>query len=257
MASLPEIKALITRPELSGEDLSLLIRARGGCAWSLPLIAIEPLKDNAMQDIKKYASIFSSLTGIIFISRFAALYGAAVVNEYVRQAGNSLPTCYAIGSGTASVLKKYNIEAGFARESSSEALAELSAFQAVSERNFLIIKGEGGRSYLKDTLESRGACINELCLYRRKKLIYPANKLDETVCRHKINVIVITSGEILENFLDQVKLSLLGRVTLLVPGVRIMAMAKRYGCPYVVCSSGAGHHAVLKSLTELQKQMSN
>ena len=257
MAPLSEIKALITRPRSPGEDLSLLIRARGGCAWHLPLIAIEPLRDNAMQDIEKYRSTFSSLTGIIFVSRFAAFYGATVINEYARQENKPLPACYAIGPSTASVLKQHNIEAGFARESNSEALAALSEFQAVSGQNFLIIKGEGGRSYLKDTLENRGACIKEMCLYRRNKLIYPANKLDQTVCQHKINVIVITSGQILENFLDQIELSLLTRVTLLVPGTRIMAMAKQYGCPNVVYSSGAEHYAVLKSLSDLQKQMGN
>ena len=240
------LNVLVTRPKLYGEQLSLLIRKCGGHAVSLPMIKTEVISsiqpENPVTKSRHYA-------GIIFVSKIAAELGANLAKKY------PLAKIYAMGEGTAKVLAKHDIVAEFASDSRSEALAELDSLKAITGEWLLIVKGEGGRTYLKEMLESRGNTVNNVDLYRRKSLVYPNEQLNNTLLNERINTVVVTSEQILRSFLYQVNYKYLKTINLIVPSQRIMYIALERKCSGVICSEGSDNNSVLNCLANLRKAL--
>ena len=241
MGRLSGVRALITRPQPQCDELVGLVKELGGAAYALPLVGIEPvpLKNIDVPAVSTYAFV-------IFVSRPAAMFGSALVKG--AQVKGAKVCCYAIGPGTAETLKQEGVLACFSQEANSESLVDMRVLKQISGQKVLIIKGEGGRTYLKDTLQKRGAIVDTLDLYQRENLTYSFNTINNLVIEHRINVVVITSGQILANLLSQVDRSLIDRLNVIIPGQRLMKIAKKSGLVRLICATGANNNAILNSL---------
>lgn len=72
------------------------------------------------------------------------------------------------GSGTAAVLTQADLPVVYpSAENTAEAVLALPETQAVADKKWLIVKGEGGRDTFTSTLTARGAEVTEMVLYRR------------------------------------------------------------------------------------------
>lgn len=240
MKSLSGLRVLVTRPQPQNDELSAMITERGGQAYSLPLIKIEPL---AVVDLSP--EVLSAYTFAIFVSRPAAQLGGRLVK------GTEVD-CYAVGESTAATLKESGIFADYAQNADSESLMQAIGDKPLKGHNVLIIKGEGGRTYLQDVLRQKGAVVDTLDLYRRVTHIYPENAMSNILMMHKVHAIVVTSGQILEGLLSQIDTHLFDKVVLVVPGRRVMKMAESRGIRHLICATGADNNAILSSLSELE-----
>ena len=79
----------------------------------------------------------------------------------------------------------------------SEKLLKLAPLQHVKHKSVLIIKGEGGRGLLHETLESRGANINSIDVYQRTL----PKSINLDALNAKIDLLLFTSSETVKNFL--------------------------------------------------------
>jgi uroporphyrinogen III methyltransferase / synthase len=111
----------------------------------------------------------------IFVSQHAVT-GALKGNQLVKELMPS--SLFAIGSKTAETLNELGYsEVMVPEQFNSESLLAHPALQAVAAKDILLVKGEGGRTLIAETLTARGARVVPLEVYRRQALIQQLNGL--------------------------------------------------------------------------------
>lgn len=187
---------LITRPADQSSYLHELLKREGANVIALPTIEIFPEKSTTIspviQQLNEYAIV-------IFTSVNAVKHSIQLLNHY----WSSLPPniqLAAIGASTKQALEKQGWQCNIFPETnfSSEGLLELEFFHTIKNKNILIITGKNGRDYLANTLKSRQALVTEVLCYERKMPKY-SNLIIIDLTKHKIDFIVCTSNESLEN----------------------------------------------------------
>ena len=173
------LNVLVTRPIHQSENLAKLIREKGGNPILFPVIEIQPVQANLLD------YNFNEFDLAIFISANAVKYSIPVNIE-----------CFAVGKATANCLKTAKFPAP---PFNSEALLEMPEMQesAISGKKIAVFRGEGGRELLAKTLKQRGASVTYINVYKRVQPPVPA-----WIHNIKIDIIVITSSEGLQNFMN-------------------------------------------------------
>lgn len=206
------VRVFVTRPAHQAAAFCQLIEQAGGTALRFPTVTIEPSSN--------FATTAESLANpeqfdlIIFTSPNAVSFAKPALCY------SPVPKWLAIGPKTAAALSQItNIEPLHAKDSfNSEAALQLDVLKAVAGKNILIVKGEGGRSLLANTLTKRGATVQSAEVYRRIK---PTDWQAESALEMLQNshVVTVTSVGILQNLytmlatLDEKKLLSLPVVT--------------------------------------------
>lgn len=173
---------MVTRPRELAQGLARLVEEAGGRAIVFPAIDIEPLEVDApagRYDI------------VVFVSPTAVAHGA-------RWIGAGAKTL-ALGAGTAQRIGKLGKEAIFPSSGAdSEALLALPELAHVAGMRIAIVRGEGGRALLGDTLRARGAEVRYVECYRRLRPgADPAPLLAAG-----IDAVTVSSGEALEHLFE-------------------------------------------------------
>ena len=196
---------LLTRPRQQADKLADMIRAENGEAIIFPTIEIEPLADS-MALRRRFANP-GAYQYLIFVSRNAV---TTAFQHYIREPERLGQTgVIAIGRGTAGELAAYGIQpvlpaTGQADTEALLAMPELGR-ASLAGRAVLIIRGEGGRGLLAETLLRRGARVSHASVYRRRLPRYEKNHLQGLWQDRAIDAAVVTSNTGLENL---VKLTL-------------------------------------------------
>ena len=190
-ACLRGARVLVTRPAHQAESLAQRIEAAGGEAVRLPVIEIAPPANPAA--LHAVLERLHEFAYAIFISPNA-------VRQFLPRLGaRGLPPdlqLAAVGQGTLHALN----EAGCgqviapAERFDSEALLELLPRAAVSGRNILIVRGEGGREQLGQSLCARGARVTYAECYRRVPPPQPDAAALARLRQGEIDILVITSA---------------------------------------------------------------
>jgi uroporphyrinogen-III synthase len=195
-ADLGGVGVLITRPAGQSGRVAELILASGGEPILFPAMRIEPLPDidrtAVLSDLQQFGLV-------IFVSPNAV----RVAMPHILKNGG-LPArakVAAVGPGTAAELKKSGVrniispQEGF----DSEALIrELSSLPLGSSRA-LVVRGQGGRELLGETLRSRGAKVEYLECYRR---VTPDGDMEELLPSWRsgdLKACIATSSTIVTN----------------------------------------------------------
>jgi uroporphyrinogen-III synthase len=177
---------------------------------------------------------------VIFISPNAAQFGLAAI----RSAGHTLATSkvFAVGPGTTRALQGQGVtEIITPPGQDSEALLALPQLQDVAGKRVVIVRGEGGRALLADTLSARGAEVHCLECYRR---LCPPTDAAPLLARWQaggIDAVTVTSAETLHNLaalLGETGASLLAATPLFAPHEKIAEAARHFGITHVVATSG-------------------
>jgi len=244
MNSLKNICVLVTRPRPAGEVLCEKIQALGGATVYLPTIEFASLPQ-AEQQLDQY-------DWIIFISQEAVERSISFLGSISKKTRIA-----AMGETTANALQA----AGMTdvvyplHEWTSEGLLDLAFFKKVDRQKILLVRGEGGRELLSETLMARGAQVDHLPVYRRQMPVYASiNPYLELLRQKKIDVVVCTSGESLHNLMTIIGVenqSLLVEIKLIVVSQRLVALAKEYHFQQVFQAKNASHHAIISSLEDL------
>ena len=242
---------MVTRPVEQAQALITEIEQYGGQVVFAPMIAIEPLvNDAATRAIKQLAEY----DAVIFISKNAADHGlkqiAAAKQSLAKQA------VFAVGVGTASRLRELGLADVHTPKSefSSEGLLKMPGLSAheIHDKRVLIMRGAGGRELLAQALQQRGARVDYCEVYAR---VVPDTRLTEVLRASKItapDIAIITSPEALTNLaekIDQEGLNVMYDVPLMVAGERTAQEVERRGFtlePIVV--DNPGDHSLVEAL---------
>jgi len=240
---------LITRPVEQADGLCQAVRAAGGRALLFPAMEIREGGDR-----ERLRETFHGLAAFhlsIFVSANAVRFSL----PWFRAAGGVPPgmRLAAVGKATARALEQQLAApdlvpaAGF----DSEALLALPELQRVAGQAILILRGEGGRPLLGDTLVQRGAAVVYAEVYQRACPAADATPLLDGW--DNVQVVTATSEELLENLIrlfgTHGRAALLGK-PLLVISPRLADHAREKGFREVLQTRDPSDEAVLAALVE-------
>jgi uroporphyrin-3 C-methyltransferase len=242
---------VVTRPAAQAEVLGRAIEAHGGRVVYFPVLEIQPLSDQSA--LLACASRLAEFDLAFFVSPNAVEYGLAALTA----ATPWPPTLKvaAVGQGSARALAAYGFTDVIAPQSGfdTEAVLALPVFSAaaIQGRAVLILRGDGGRELLGDTLLARGARVEYLGCYHRICPATPAQALLAPCERGEIDALTLTSSEGCDNLLSIVGAPAMDRLAALpvfVPHPRIAERCHEHGFTHVHVTA-SGDEALVHALT--------
>lgn len=225
---------VVTRPlELAG-SFAGRIEAAGGRAVVFPAIEIEPLPPpEPLQRLREYDLV-------VFVSP-SAVAMAAADTDGVQVA--------AVGAGTRQALERRGARAVLAPAAGadSEALLAMPELADMRGRRVLIVRGEGGRALLGDTLASRGARIDYAECYRRRLPAADPAPLLAQWATGAVHAVTFFSAESVANFAKLVGADRLRDTPVFVSHQRVARAAAQQGARAAIVA-GPGDAEMLERL---------
>ncbi|MCU7554767.1 uroporphyrinogen-III synthase [Alteromonas sp. ASW11-19] len=154
----------------------------------------------------------------------------------------------AVGDATARALAQCNTVIVIPQPQTSEGVLALPALSAAQCRSVVIIKGEGGRTAIADTLISRGIAVAAYCVYRRVRLAEPIQS-NHWQWSH-VKGIIATSEEMASQLWQQAPQAQAAALPWLTVSERVACAIRALGVKDVAVSAGASDHALIKWVKE-------
>ncbi len=238
---------LIVRPPHADDPLIAELATLGCQVFECPVMRIAPFAADNSALIARLRRL-DDYHKAIFVSRRAAQLSLSWCDRQGRPWPPHLQ-CFAVGERSAEPLRARRIAVNVpACGANSEMLLALPELQQVSGQRVLILRGEGGRTLLADTLAARGADVDYCDLYRRVVDVGQTRQLQNLLASKSQLLVVIHSVELMyavRQVLGAESQSLLAHHCLLVPGERVAAEVRRVcGAKIIVAPSAATEHMV-------------
>ncbi|MDE2149587.1 MAG: uroporphyrinogen-III synthase [Gammaproteobacteria bacterium] len=212
---------LVTRPSPQADRQVGLIRAAGGRALLLPLLAIDAADDPAAASVALMQpaalSIFTSVNAVTAAARLLPPPWPGL--------------CAATGTATAAALRQQGVDPVLEPlRDGAAGLLELPQLRALRGRRVRLVCGQNPLPDLARGLRVRGAELIVAEVYRRRRLPHPPQRLRELLA--DAQAAIVTSGEALEHLLNltpgDARPHLLA-LQLALPSPRIAAQARTAG----------------------------
>jgi uroporphyrinogen-III synthase len=247
--SLQGVGVLVTRPRTQANELVNAIEAQGGHAFCFPVIEIAPFDTNI---VDKQAAALETPDIVIFVSRNAVEYG-------IRYTGGG--QIAAIGPATAKAVKAAGriVDIQPASGYDSEHLLSEPALRDVAGKQVRIIRGTTGRELLAEELTARGALVDYLSVYERRRPKIGSETLAELESRWRqghINVVTIMSVQSLANLVELLPTwcaEQLELTPLVTPAGRVLKeVLDRYPSSRPILAPGPGADDMVRAIIALQ-----
>ena len=241
---------LVTRPAEQAQRLIGLIDAAGGRAIRFPVLEIiGPAQPRVL--IQELVGLGPDGI-IVFVSGNAARHALGALREQ----GLPLPVAeyVATGPGTERAIRAFGLTPVTTAPTpfDSEALLTMRGMQAVVGRRILIVRGDGGRPLLGDTLRARGANVTYVEAYRRRVPEADPGPVLALWAAGGVQIVTVASSLSLTNLHELIGAQgrdLLRRTPLVVISGRTAAMAERFGIEMpVLLTREASDEAIMETL---------
>jgi uroporphyrinogen-III synthase len=248
------LSVLVTRPEHQAEGLCDLIQAAHGRPIRFPTLVIRGPADKQAARAGLLAASKADL--LIFVSANAVQYAFPLLPD-------QLPldiAIAAVGQATARALSDAGLDPTLVPERmDSEGLLALPELNAVAGKSVVILRGNGGRELLAETLRDRGARVTQVEVYRRelpqrsagaRNLVDGWNRL--------VDVAIATSSAIFDNLVEllgEQGLARLRHTPLVVVSQRTAEHALANGCEVVFVAASASDSDLLGALCEVEETL--
>ena len=195
-ATLANKTIIVTRPLTKIQNLCMQLEARQAKVVHFPVISISPIIE--LETAEKILQRIVNYNLVIFISVNAVNCCVSIAQQL--NIGLAKCSMAAVGSATKLALEShgYKVDISPEQKFSSEALLEHTALQNISQQNILIVRGLGGREFLRQELEQRGAKVDYLEVYERK-LPTSRNPIDLSTLSNNDSRVLIYSAESAQN----------------------------------------------------------
>ncbi len=249
-------RVLVTRPAHQASNLINLLRSQGATPVALPLLEIQPVteQDPAYHPLKSQIMDLDLFHKVIFISPNAARLGCEWIDLYWPQLPIAIDWL-AVGKQSAQQLSNFGIDAyhnplGY----DSEALLQAPMLQDVQDQKILIMRGQGGRETLAETLKARGAEVSYAELYQRCCPTYNSETISQAFTPQP-DSILISSGAGIDNLMQlsqqhtaELSTDSLLSCHLVVPSERVRKLAETAGFKRITLAPGPDDEAMLQAL---------
>ena len=232
----------VTRPRAQAAPLANAIAGAGGTPLLFPLLEILPVADPLA--LENDVARLPGAALAIFISPNAVDHALPLILAHGPWPVGLVPA--AVGQGTVKALAARGVTGCIApRERfDSEALLALPelAGERVSGKRVVILRGDGGRELLADTLRARGATVECVACYRRAGPTGGVHILMERWRAGRLDALTVSSSEGLRHLLDLLDAegcSFLARTPVFVPHARIAENARASGLQKIILTDPA------------------
>lgn len=241
---------VVTRPAAQAGHLAAEIERLGGHAVLFPVLAIQDLEDPL--PLRELAARLDDFDLVVFVSPNAVNKALNIICAQ-RSWPEQLPVAV-MGLASQREVARFGIArvTAPAYRHDSEALLELPQMQTLAGKRVLILRGDGGRELLADTLAQRGAKVELVTCYRRGKPNIDATPLLELWARRQLDAITVTSSEGLRNLFDMIGSAgqaALQNTPLFAPHLRIIEAARSLGLQRLV-PTAAGDEGLLAGMID-------
>ncbi|NNN46037.1 MULTISPECIES: uroporphyrinogen-III synthase [unclassified Vibrio] len=237
---------LVTRPGEDGIELCHRLTERGYKALHHPLITI-----TAGRELTQLCVELAQYDLIMAVSQSAV----SLTQQGLQAQGLPWPTnaiYLAIGQKTAQVLSKACQQpVHYPEISDSEHLLELPVLQEVHQKRMVILRGNGGRELISQTLTQRSAQVWCREVYRRVELPFDWQPMLQRWQQVNVDTLIITSLHQLTFFMSQLTAHAQAwacQLRLLVPSERIGREAITLGFQHIVITGSAANHDLVAAL---------
>ena len=242
---------LVTRPSPAGEQLVSRLRTLGQVAWSFPLIEFSPGRE--LPTLFDHLNALQEGDLVFALSQHAVEFAHAHLQQHAHT-WPIAPHYFAIGRTTALALHTVSgIDVRYPLDREiSEVLLQLPELQTIAGKRALILRGNGGRELLGETLTARGADVTFCECYQRCAKYYDGAQEAMRWKARGVNTLVITSGEMLHQLwslvLEWYRDYWLLRCRLLVVSERLANLARELGWQDILIAENADNDALLRAL---------
>lgn len=233
---------VVTRPRAQAAPLAEAIVAADGRPLLFPLLEISPAVDPG--ELQQAASRLAEYALLIFISPNAVDYALPTL-----LAAGSWPATLrpaAVGPGTLKALAAQGIGNCLLPQErfDSEALLDLPelAAEQVVGRRIAILRGDGGRELLAETLRQRGAQVDCITAYRRSAPASDGAELLVAWRAGRLDALTVSSSEALRHLFDLLDVegrAFLQGTPVFVPHARIADNARALGLNKIILTDAA------------------
>ena len=227
------------------------LRALGQVAWSFPLIEFSPGRELPL--LAGHLAALRADDMLFALSQHAVAFTHARLQQE-GQRWPDAPRYFAIGRTTALALHTESgkeIRYPLDRET-SEVLLQLPELQTVVGKRILILRGNGGRELLGDTLRERGAEVTFCECYQRCNKYYDGAEEAMRWQSRGVTTLVVTSGEMLQHLWSLIpqwyREHWLLHCRLLVVSERLAKLARELGWQDIKVADNADNDALLRAL---------
>ena len=245
-------RILVTRPAGQAKHLCALLEAAGHECIQLPAIEIIEPADNYR--LEALSDTLEDYDLVVFVSVNAVRMGVEYILNHRDWPEDTLIAT--VGASSAAALLPYGLSVDLLPEHqyNSEALLALDELQDMSGQCVAILRGNGGRDVLRNTLLARGADVDYVEVYQRKCPAVDARRLQALLQPGYLDCITITSNEALENLFAMAAAegqSLLQKIPLVVIGTRQAALAQQLGFVHVpLIAASASDEAIVAAIQQ-------
>jgi uroporphyrinogen-III synthase len=248
------LSVLVTRPTHQADGLCERIEQAHGRPVRYPTLEILGPADKHAARARLAGA--SSADLLVFVSANAVAYAFPLLPD-------QLPLTIdvaAVGSATARALDAVGLPPTLVPERmDSEGLLALPALQSVSGKRVFILRGNGGRELLSDTLQARGAGVVQVEVYRRA-LPRRTGGTDNLVRNwaQLVDVVSVTSQAIFDNLLTllgSAGADLVRQTPLVVISQRLAEHAVEQGCEIVYVAASARDADLMATLCEVNQDV--
>lgn len=233
-------RIVVTRPAEQADSLCRAIEARGGVPILFPVLAIAPVVDD--HELMQAITRLDEYDLAFFVSPNAVCH--ALDRILAHRAWPATLAVATVGAGSAKALHERGFDHVIVPENGfdSEAVLALPAFGAdrIAGRRVLILRGDGGRELLGDSLIARGASVDRVTCYRRFRPDADAAPLLGLARQGRLDAITLTSSEGVRNFVTMLGaggVEVLRHVPVFAPHPRIASFACEDGFVDVVVTA--------------------
>lgn len=245
------MNVLITRPEKEGRVLANKLKNMDVDTYCQPMFDYQ-LNNTKVNLLHLFTQVNQPI--LIFVSVASVVYA----NKISPIATWPASQIFAVGKATLQALQTLNVDAVAPSLQNSEGILSLAELQTIEEQSVIIVRGDGGREYLAETLKSRKAIVYYFETYQR---IW--RQLASNVVQHwrsnNVNCIVITSDALLQSVVELVQLMnqsdscadnyWQNTCTWVVASERIAEKARAIGLINVVNAQGASDNAISEAIS--------
>lgn len=166
---------------------------------------------------------------------------------------------YALGEGTASVLRKIGITTICTPEngSNSENLLAIPTLQNMHGQTVGLITAPGGRGLIEPELVRRGALVKMVFMYQRKIILMAKKEIEAIANLQKPFAVLCSSHEVFKSFWQQLNAELKETVKSglwIVSSARLQALLQQSGILNTTVSNSPQPDAMLEHLLHVQTQ---
>ncbi|END6714752.1 uroporphyrinogen-III synthase [Escherichia albertii] len=242
---------LVTRPSPAGEELVSRLRALGQVAWHFPLFEFSPGRQ--LPQLADQLTALGEGDLLFALSQHAVAFAQSQLHQQSLE-WPTLPAYFAIGRTTALALHTvsgHNVRYPQDREI-SEVLLQLPELQNIVGKRALVLRGNGGRELIGETLTARDAEVVFCECYQRCAIHYDGAEEAIRWQSRGVTTIVVTSGEMLQQLWTLIpqwyREHWLLCCRLLVVSERLAKLARELGWKDIKVADNADNDALLRAL---------